>query len=236
MSHPTTHIRSFAHLGLIAALAASTACGSDSSTPTTPTLPPGVSATGVKLAIDSVSNLQTATVGTPISVTAHLTNATDGTVAPGQTVTWTVSGGAGKVASATTTTDAQGATTMAWTLDTLAGTNQLTAGIPGATVLIYATGTAGALTSLKRVTADSQVVVGGGSMAFVVKSVDKYGNPVDSIPITWSASGGVLTPSATITGAAGNATVTFTADPAPAKYTITAIAGALQVAFALSGI
>lgn len=233
MSRPTTHIRSFAYLGLIAALAACSA--STDSTPTTAPLPPGVSAAGVKLAIDSVSNLQTATVGTPISVSAHLTNAADGTPASGQTVTWTVSGGAGKVASATTTSDAQGATTVAWTLDTLAGNNQLTGGLPGVTVLVYATGTAGPLAALKRVTADSQVVA-GASMALVVKSVDKYGNPVDSVPITWSATGGVLSPSATISGAAGNATVTFTAAPTPAKYTITAIAGALQVAFALSGI
>jgi hypothetical protein len=232
----TPRIRSVAYLSIVTALAAATACSSSSeSLPTAPPSTPGVSPSGVKLAIDSASNLQTAMVGTPISVTAHLTNA-DGSAATNQTVTWSVTGGAGKVSSATSTTDTKGAVSVAWTLDTLAGTNQLTATITGVSVLVYATGTSGPLAALRRVSPDSQIVVSGASLALVVKSVDKYGNPVGSVPVTWSASGGALTPTSTTSGTAGNATVTFTADAKPAKYTITATTGTLQVAFALSGI
>lgn len=231
-------VRSSLHLILAGTLAAAAACGSDSSStgPGAPSTPGTSATTGISVATDSASALQVATVGTVVHVSVHLKNS-DGTPSVNQNVNWTVESGGGTVAAASSTTNAQGAATMDWTIGTKAGSNSLTATIVGASSQALATGNAGALTSLIRVSKDSQVVVSNASIALVVQAGDKYGNAVPGVPVSWTTTGGAFIPSTTTSGASGNATITFTAADKPATYTITATTpGFIPVTFTVNGV
>lgn len=234
---PQLFRRSSLQFILAAALAAVTACGSDSpSGPGTPTTPGTSASTGISIATDSASALQVATVGTVVHVSVHLKNS-DGTPAVNQSVNWTVELGGGTVAAASSTTNATGAATMDWTIGKTAGSNTLTATIVGASSQMLATGTAGPLASLIKVSKDSQTVVSNASVALVVQAGDQYGNPVAGVPVAWTTTGGTFIPSTTTSGASGNATITFTAGDKPANYTITArTPGFPSVQFTLSGV
>ena len=230
--------RSSLQFMLAGAVAAATACGSDSSPsgPGTPSTPGTSATTGISIATDSASALQVATVGTVVHVSVHLKNS-DGTPAVNQSVNWTVELGGGTVATASSTTNATGAATMDWTIGKTAGSNTLTATIVGASSQMLATGTAGPLTSLIKVSKDSQVVVSNASVALVVQAGDQFGNPIAGVAVSWTTTGGTFIPSTTTSGASGNATITFTAGDKPATYKITASTpGFPSVQFTLNGV
>jgi hypothetical protein len=230
--------RSPFHVAVACILIAAAACGKDSSStgPGAPSTPGTSATTGISIATDSASALQTAAVGTIVHVSVHLKNA-DGTPSANQTVNWTVELGGGTVAAATTTTNAQGAATVDWTLGKTAGSNTLTASIVGASSQMLATGTAGPLTALIKVSKDSQSVVSNASVALVVQAGDQFGNPVAGVAISWTTTGGTFIPSSTTSGASGNATITFTAGGKPATYTITASTPGLPpVSFTVNGV
>ncbi|HTE47836.1 MAG TPA: Ig-like domain-containing protein [Gemmatimonadaceae bacterium] len=215
------------------------ACGSDSpaSTAPPPTTPGTSPTTGLSISMDSASASQTATVGGVVHVSVHMKNA-DGSAAASQTVTWTVLTGGGTVVATTSTTDAAGAAKIDWTIGTIAGANSLEATITGASVQALATGTADVFATLTKVSGDSQQVVSSASMALVVKAGDKYGNPAPGVTVSWTSSGGTLSPAATTTtGPTGNATITLVTGLTPATYTVTATApGTAPILFTVKGI
>jgi adhesin/invasin len=208
------------------------ACGHDSST-TTPGSPPPP---GFTIAIDSVSKNQSALVGSTIVIGFRVMNADATAAVPNQAVTFTPATGSGTVSSSTGTTDANGHATVSWTFGTTSGSLTLTVSTTGVSVPVQATALASVPTKLTKVSADSQSVVASGSVSLVVRSTDQYGNPVPNVPVTWAATGGVLTPTLTVTGPAGNAAVTFTTAATPATYSITATSpGLTSVTFTLKG-
>ena len=127
---------------------------------------------------DATTNAQTAPVGTAVTnpVEVHVMDNTEA-VAPGAIVTWTVVNHAGATATATSTTDATGTASVAWTLDTLARVDSLQATVQnGTTATITATGTAGPATKGTTVSGDAQSVAHGSvSAPMIVKVVDRYG-------------------------------------------------------------
>jgi adhesin/invasin len=218
---------------LAGVLAVVAGCGHDSSSTTTPG---GTPSTGFAIVVDSVSQSQSAVIGSTIVIGFRVMNSTVTAGVPNQTVTFTPATGSGTVASSTGTTDANGHATVSWTFGTTSGTLTLTLSTTGVSVPVNATALAGAATKLAKVSADSQSVVASGSVSLVVRSTDQYGNPVPNVPVTWAATGGVLTPTMTVTGPAGNAAVTFTTAATPATYSITATSpGLTSVTFTLRG-
>jgi adhesin/invasin len=208
----------------ILALAALAACGNDSGTNV-------VTLTPTTLSITTGTNNQTGVVGTvlatPLSVKVVDQN---GTAVSGATVSWVVGTGGGSVAAATSTTDANGIATIAWTLPNTAGAYTATASIAnGQSVTFNATATAGAAATLSIVSGNNQSVAHGTvTQALVVKVVDSHGNPVAGAPIAWTTTGGgTLSATSGTTDATGQAQVTLTTSSTAGPYTVTAASGTL---------
>ncbi len=178
------------------------------------------SSAGVVIAIDSEVTGQTAVVGTAVPVRVHVTES--GAPIPNTTVQWSVTGGNGKLSSASSVTDASGLAQVQWTLGDTAGTNAMTASITGAQVTIEATGTAAAPSAIAKVSADSQTVVPGGTVPLTARTVDRFGNPAGGVTVQWSTSGGTLSATSTLTGSSGNATTNLTTPAAAGRYQVTA--------------
>lgn len=220
-------------LALAFACVVAVACGKDSNSNTSPGPTPS---TGLNIVIDSVSQSQSAVVGSQITIGFRVMNATVTAPVPNQVVTFTPETGSGSVAAPSATSDANGHATASWTLGTTSGVVTLALATTGVTVHATATALAAAPTKLVKISIDSQTVVASASAALVVRSADQFGNPVPNIPVVWSSTGGTLTPTSTTTGAAGNAVVTFTTGAAPAIYSITAKSpGLTSVTFTLTG-
>src|SRR5262249_5860818 len=111
-----------------AAVAFAAACGGGGTDTTNPS---GGSTNGngnpttssFTISTDSGFGDRTATVGTTIPARVHVTNAS--VPVPNVTVTWTVTAGNGKVANATSLTDASGAANTNWTIGDTVRVNTL---------------------------------------------------------------------------------------------------------------
>ncbi len=189
---------------------------------------------------DATTNAQTAPVGTAVAhpVEVHVMD-NSGAVVPNTIVTWTVINHAGATATATSTTDATGTASVAWTLDTLARVDSLQATVQnGTTATITATSTAGAATKDSTISGDAQSVAHGSvSAPMIVKVTDRYGNGIAGVAVAWVVTGGgTLSAGSTMTDATGKAQVTLTLGSTPGAYTITATPSALAaVTFHLTG-
>lgn len=216
------HARAIAGTILAAATVATAACGSDSNENTVPPVATTITA-------NSGSSGQTGAVGTALAspISVHVVDQ-NGAAMVGAAVTWTPTLASGSVQPTTSTTDASGNATTAWTLGSIVGTDSLTAAVgTGASVVITATGVAGSFSSLTLVSGNAQTVAAGSTTAaFVVKAVDQFGNPVAGATVSWAVSGGgSLSSSSTTTDATGTTSVTLTTGAAPATYAITATSG-----------
>ncbi|MDP3910169.1 MAG: hypothetical protein Q8Q14_07235 [Gemmatimonadales bacterium] len=186
-------------------------------------------------------NGQIATVGTTLATApAVVVRDQFNNPVPGVGVTFAASAG-GSVTGALQTTDSAGAAAVgSWTLDTLAGTNTLTATSGGLTTTFSASGLAGPATQLLKVAGDSLTAVVGTPVGTppAVRALDQYGNPVSNLGVTFAVTGGagsVVGPSPT-TNASGLAAVGgWTLDTLAGANTLTATAGVLSAAFTATG-
>ena len=217
----------------VAAVCTAAACSHDATSSSSPsTTGTSSSSSGLNIAVDSTEVNQTVVVGTAIPAVVHVT--LTGQPAPGVAVSWIVTGGGGSVSPASSTTDASGVATATWTLGDTAHTYMLTAGITGASVTLYATATAGPLAALAKQNPDTITLAPGASTLLTVRAVDKIGNPIAGVAVSWTATGGSLTATSTTTGASGDAQVAFTSDQTIKSYSISAAAtGASTVAFTI---
>jgi hypothetical protein len=164
------------------------------------------------LSIEAAATLATsATVG---SVVAPVVAVTDDAGRPlaGARVTYEVKAGGGSVAAGTVTSDARGRAVAAWTLGTTAGTNRVTARAPsGQSVDFTVTGVADRPDALVAAAATPPIAPAGGAVAVrpAVRVVDRYGNGVAGVTVTFTAQrgGGVVTGAAQVSDAEGLATV-----------------------------
>jgi len=218
--------RTRAHLFLVAALA----CGSSKESNTSPPPPDttGTSPTGLNVATDSGFSDRTAVVGTPLPAQVHVTKA--GQPQSGIVVNWNIVGGGGKVASPTSTTDATGLAATTWTMGDTVRLNTLSASITGASTTMLAQGVADAPTTVTKASADSSAVVRGSNLVLAVRVADKFGNAVANVPVTWTATAGTLTVSASKTGPSGRSEAVFSTTPVAQSYSITATVTAIGVA------
>ena len=179
---------------------------------------------------------QTVTVGQPTpNIVSVVVLSQNGATMAGASVSWAVTAGGGTVSSASSITDQNGVATTTWTVGTIAGTNSLQAALAGgATAMVTATGVAGAPAVLNIVSGNNQSVVEDSTTApFVVAAADQYGNMIDGLNITWSASAGTLGASSDSTNANGQATDQLTTDGTTANYLVTATAGLLSAVFSV---
>ena len=220
-------VRNAASSIAVLAFAALAACGGDTDVTNVVTLTP------TSLSITTGNN-QAGTVGTalaaPLSVKVVDQNAN---AISGATVSWAVGTGGGTLASATSTTDANGIATMTWTLPNTPGSYSVTASIANAQAAVTFNATATAATqtatSLTLVSGNNQSVAHGtATQAFVIKAVDAKGNPVSGVPITWATTGGgTLSATSGTTDASGLAQVTLTTSSTAGAFTVTASSGTL---------
>jgi adhesin/invasin len=139
-------------------------------------------------------------------------------VVPGVTVTFAVTGGAGKVGTASAVTNASGvASCGSWTLGTKSGANgnTLTAtlgAVTGSPATFTATGTAGAATQYI-VAASSYTPAARSTITLTAQLADQYGNAVatSGIPVSWTKTGasGSFGSTTTNTNTSGIATTTY---------------------------
>ncbi len=141
-----------------------------------------------------------------------------GNPAAGQSVVWTVTGGAGTLSAGTSPADALGHARITWTLGYTVGAaaQSLRAtifGVPGPAADFSATG---ALTSGQLTVSSGDQQTGGASAALpqpLVASVQATGNhPVGGVSVDWQVTGGGGTVSAqsSVTAAQGLASISWT--------------------------
>ena len=224
------------YLILVAAVLAAAACGHSKEANTTQP-PPDTSSTspsGLNIAADSGFSDRTAVVGTTLPAQVHVTNA--GQPVSGAVVTWTIVNGGGKVSTATSTTTATGAASTTWTVGDTVRLNTLSASITGASTTMIVQGVADAPTTLSKASADTSVVVAGASLVLAVRLVDKFGNVVPEVPVTWAAAAGRLSINASKTGPSGRSEAVFSTDAAARSYDVTAsVTGLGTVTFRVVG-
>jgi hypothetical protein len=200
------------------------ACGADATTPTDTTT--NIAPNGTAITVDSAVNAQIAVAGDTIQVFVRVKTAA-GTPIAGDTVTWNVATGGGSIPNTKTVTDVNGIAATPWVLGTVAGANSLGANITGAAVPINATGIAGPFAMLMKQSPDSQTVTSTGAVLLTLKATDSNGNAIPNAVISWSVTGGDVSPVTSITGTNGNASVNFTTPAGAAYYIVFANAAGL---------
>lgn len=154
----------------------------------------------------------------------------EGTPLQGIPVTASVTKGAGSVSHGGFTGQS-GLWQAEWTLDTIAGENELTVSVPELPpVILTAIGVGGTAAAMEIVAGDAQTgsVYSPLSLPVSVHLTDKYGNdaPLQSVKFTSSGDGRTLPGSGFIpTDSNGVASVTWRVGSTPGSYTLTAASG-----------
>jgi adhesin/invasin len=173
---------------------------------------------------------QTAAAGTalPEPLIVSVTDAFGNPVS-GAAVTWAAVGG-GSVSVPTTNTDAQGRTSVTRILGPAAGVQSTTAssgGLAGSPVTFIHTATAGSASGVQPLSGDGQQAPPRTVLPnpIVVGVTDADGNPVSGAAVTWvvTGGGGSVSPSTSVTDAAGHATTSWTLGTAVGPNTLMAV-------------
>jgi adhesin/invasin len=161
----------------------------------------------VKVAGDGLASIVGTALGTPPAVRALDQY---GNAVANLGVTFAVTGGGGSVTGPAVTTNGTGlAAVGAWTLDTIAGANAVTASAGALSAGFTATGLAAAPNRITKLLGDGQTGVVNTTLPVApsVRLSDRYGNPIvgDTIDFFLLTDGGSLPSPAPVTDAAGTA-------------------------------
>lgn len=148
----------------------------------------------------------------------------------GVAVTFAITSGGGTLVGGTAVTSAQGtATTISWTLGTVAGANSVTATATGLSPVTFtATGSAGPPASATIAPADPIILAVGGTQQLSVIVADQYGNVIDRPSLSYSSNSNAVatvSPVGVIKGVSGGSTLITVVGAGAAKQ-ITVIVGA----------
>jgi adhesin/invasin len=180
---------------------------------------------------------QTGTVATAVAAPpAVVVRDAGGNPVQNATVSFAVTAGGGQLSSNTATTDAQGrASAGAWVLGPQAGTNTVTATVPGAgSVQFTAVATAGLATQFTMVAGNNQTaqVTRAVPVAPRVQARDAGGNPVPGVVVNFqvASGGGTVIAGRQVTDATGTAEVgAWFLGSTPGTNTLTATAAGMPV-------
>jgi hypothetical protein len=175
----------------------------------TATVNPGAPANITKSAGDA----QSAVVNNNVAVAPAVTiTDTHGNPVPGVSVTFAAASGGGSVTGGDATTDASGVATVgSWKLGTAVGANSLTATAGALVATFTATGTPDLPATITKTAGDEQNGTVGADVAVApqVTVTDQHGNPVPSVTVTFTVTGGggSVTAATPATNASGVAAV-----------------------------
>jgi hypothetical protein len=180
----------------------------------------------------SVGNNQSATVNTPVTLTAQATNPYTGAALANVPVTFSDGGRGGSFNPANVNTDSNGNAVTSYILPQTSGSISIAASSAGySTATFSETANPGAPASVAVVSGSSQTGVVATTLpaALVVTAKDLYGNLVGGASVAYSdggLSGSVFVPNPAITGSNGQASSVYTL-PTVAKsgYAVTASSG-----------
>jgi adhesin/invasin len=173
---------------------------------------------------------QTGTAGTTLAdpLVVEVTDAFGNPIAD-VPITWTAEGG-GSVSETSTTTDAQGRSSVLRTLGDAAGAQSTVAsseGLAGSPVVFNHTATAGNPSGVRPISGNGQTGSPGATLPnpLVVEVVDGSGNAVVGAAVTWvvTAGGGSLDPTTGTTDGDGRASTTWTLGPGIGANAVQAI-------------
>jgi plastocyanin len=175
---------------------------------------------------------QTGTVGQPLATPLQVVVTENGASASGETVTWSTTVPNASL-TASSTTDANGIASSAWTLGTVSGSQTAQASLSGANgspVSFTATATPGPATTLAKAGGDQQSGVINTQLASAVqaKASDQFGNGVAGVAVGWVASGATVSAPSVPTNTTGISAVNVTLGGTAGPITITATADALS--------
>jgi adhesin/invasin len=191
-------------------------------------------------------NGQTGVAGQPLK-TKLVVRATDvyGNATPGVPVSWAVTSGGGRFATASGLTGADGSAAATPILGGGLGANSFTAtlpSLPNVSVTFSATANVGSPTNMVLVSGDGQTALTGTPLTnpLVVKVTDANGNPAQGVQIAWAAAtgGGSVTAVTNPTGSDGIASASAIAGATMLANTFTASVGGLigsPVTFSATG-
>lgn len=193
-------------------------------------------ATAVPVAIAKVSgDAQADSLGRTLAPFVVKVTDAFGNAAPGATVAWSVIGGTGSLAAATTTTDASGSASTAYTLSSTSRIDSVRAALAGTTASVVFSATAFARGAAKLVVTagDAQTGVVGAALpvSFGVQAFDAIGNPVAGAAVTFASvsPGASVYPKTALTDAKGLAAAAVTLGGTPGVQTFSATAGSATV-------
>ena len=192
--------------------------------------PPGTTTAIAKASASG--DAQSGTVGQPLANPLQVVVTEDGAPSSGATVTWTTPV-PGAALAASSTTDANGVASNAWTLVNTSGSQTAQAALSGATgspVTFTATAAPGEATTLADAGGNNQNAEISTQLASAVqaKVSDQFGNGVPGVSVGWAATGGTVSAATVASNAAGISAVNVTAGSTPGLIVITATAGALS--------
>ena len=177
---------------------------------------------------------QTGTVGKPLAdpIAVKVTDRQGQAVAAVR-VAFATDGAAGSsVSPDTVLTDAAGLATAQWVLGSTAGSQTATATVVGLSLSegFTATATSGAAKTIAIVTGDNQNAPAGTGLPepLVVLVTDQFGNPVQGVEVSWTATTGTVDPASVTTGAKGQAATQRVLGPTAGSQEATANANGLD--------
>jgi hypothetical protein len=156
----------------------------------------------------------------------------NGNAVGGRAVTWVVSTGEGSVDPINSVTTPQGFAVTRWTMPAATGDYSIDAVFSGVDPVAFTgTATSDVPTKVELVSGDNQSASVGAQLPapLRVKVTDANGNPVENVPVTWTANGGgSVGATSTGTDASGIAEVSRTLGVVPGTYTTTAAVDGLN--------
>ncbi|HZQ24413.1 MAG TPA: Ig-like domain-containing protein [Terriglobales bacterium] len=231
------------------------ATGTASTTYTLPTTAGSINITATNPGYIYSSFTETATAGTPTSLSTISGNFQTGTAGstlaaplvlkvkdtfgngvPGVAVSFSDNNANGLFSSNPVTTDSTGKATVSYTLPTTVRSISITASSGSLAPLTFSEkSVAGAPASLTVVSGNNQTAPAGTKLpaSLVVQVQDQYGNLVPGVTVTYSdgGAGGTLTPTNPVTTSSGQASATYTLPGTPGTYTVSASINSLSKDF-----
>ncbi|HEX2778816.1 MAG TPA: Ig-like domain-containing protein [Gemmatimonadaceae bacterium] len=159
-----------------------------------------------------------------------------GQAVAGASVTFSITSGGGQLSVVLATTDANGLASTRWTLGSASGAQSMfaAAGAVGATITATASAVAPSSRVLSIVDGDNQTATVSTTLTkqLVVRVVDGNGAPVPAASVSFTASGGQLTPSSVATDGNGEARTSWRlGTTAGQQNAYASVAGASAVTF-----
>jgi plastocyanin len=187
--------------------------------------------TTIAKASTNSGDAQTGTVGQPLANQLQVAVTQNGAPSSGETVTWSTTAPNASL-TASSTTDANGIASSAWTLGTVSGSQTAQASLAGASgspVSFTATASPGPATTLAKAGGDQQNGEINTALAAAVqaKASDQFGNGVAGVAVGWAATDATVSAPSVPTNAAGISAVNVTLGGTAGPVTITATADGL---------